>query len=86
MLSKPIICMFTTIEDLDHHVRAIYGDSKKSFDGDRWLVPWQGLGQGNRAGPQIWAVVSTPVLNYLRNERYGVALKTSISGDVIRLC
>jgi hypothetical protein len=48
------------------------------------LAPCQGLGQRNGAGPQIWAVVSTPVPNYLRSEGYGVAFKTSISGDVIR--
>jgi hypothetical protein len=76
--------MFSTIQDLGHHVRTIYGDSKKSFGGNLWLVPCQGLCQGNGAGPQIWAVVSTPVLNCLRSEGYGVAFKTSISGDHIR--
>jgi hypothetical protein len=81
---EPIICMFSTIQDLEHHVRTIYGDAKKSFGGNLWLVPCQGLGQGNGAGPQIWAVVSTSVLNYLRSEGYGVAFKTSISGDHIR--
>jgi hypothetical protein len=81
---EPIICMLSTIQDLEHHVRTIYGDSKKSFGGNLWLVPCQGLGQGNGAGPQIWAVVSTPVLNYLRSEGYGVAFKTSILGDHIR--
>jgi hypothetical protein len=84
MPSDPIICILTTIQDLEHHVRTIYGDSKKSFGGSLWIVPCQGLGQGNGAGPQIWAVVSTPVLNYLRSEGYGVAFKTSISGDLIR--
>jgi hypothetical protein len=85
MPSNPIICMFTTIQDLDHHIQPIYGDSKKSFGGNLWLVPCQGLGQGNGVGPQIWAVVTTPVLNYLRSEGYGVAFKTSISGeDLIR--
>jgi hypothetical protein len=31
---EPIICMFSTIQDLEHHVRTIYGDSKKSFGGN----------------------------------------------------
>jgi hypothetical protein len=84
MPSEPIICMFTTIEDLEHHIRTICGDSKKSFGRNLWLVPCQGLGQRNGAGPQMWAVVSTPVLYYLHTEGYGVAFKTSISGDVIR--
>jgi hypothetical protein len=35
MPPEPIICMFTTIEDLEH-VRTIYGDSKKYFGGNLW--------------------------------------------------
>ena len=64
----PIVCMFTTIQRLDHYIRTVYGDSKLSFSGKLWTVPIQGVGQGNGAGPQIWAVVSTPVLNMLRAE------------------
>jgi hypothetical protein len=61
----PIICMFTTIQNLKHYVCTIYGDSLLSFGGTIWTVPIQGVGQGNGAGPQIWAVVSTPVLDML---------------------
>ena len=39
------------------------------------------MGQGNGAGPQIWAVVSTPVLNMLREEGYGAFFEASISGE-----
>ena len=39
------------------------------------------MGQGNGAGPQIWAVVSTPVLNMLRKEGYGAFFEASISGE-----
>jgi hypothetical protein len=71
-------------KDLEHHYRTIYGDSKRNFGSNLWLAPCQGLGQGNGAGPQRWAVVSTPVLNYLRSEGCGVAFKASISGRVIQ--
>jgi hypothetical protein len=61
---QPIISMFDTIQKLEHHVRTVFGESKLSFV-QQGEVPIQGVGQGNGAGPQIWALVSTPVLNML---------------------
>jgi hypothetical protein len=81
--AQPIICMFTTIQNLEHYIRTVYGDSELSFTGKLWAVPIQGVGQGNGAGPQIWAVVSTPVLNMLRHEGYGVYFRTAITGTTI---
>jgi hypothetical protein len=45
----------------------------------------QGVYQGNGAGPVIWAVVSSPVLQILREEGYGDFFKAAISGKQIRL-
>jgi hypothetical protein len=45
----------------------------------------QGVYQGNGAGPVIWAVVSSPVLQILRQEGYGAFFKAAISGEEIRL-
>jgi hypothetical protein len=75
--------MFTTIQSLHHYIRAIYGDSIQQFCGALWDVPIQGVGQGNGAGPQIWAVVSTPVLNMLRAKGYGAFFRTVLSGESI---
>jgi len=35
-----------------------------------WLDPVTRIGQGNRAGPQIWAVVSTPLFKILHQEGF----------------
>jgi hypothetical protein len=43
-----------------------------------------GVGQGNGAGPAIWAVVSTPLLNMLRNSGVGSFFTSPISGKDIR--
>jgi hypothetical protein len=80
MREEPIVCMFSTIQNLKHYIWTVYGDSTISFGGDIWLVPIQGVGQGNGAGPQIWAAVSTPVLNLLRDMGYGASFKAAISG------
>ncbi len=38
-----------------------------------------GIGQGNGTGPAIWAVVSTPLLNVLREKGYGSEVVCPIS-------
>jgi hypothetical protein len=73
--------MFGTIQKLQHHVRTAFGDSKKFFAANTGKVPIQGVGQGNGAGPQIWALVSTPIFNMLRQMRYGIKLRSSISNQ-----
>jgi hypothetical protein len=74
------ICVFTTLQNLHHTVRTIYGDSKSCYGGKLWAVPYSGVGQGNSAGPAIWAVVSTPVLKMMKDEGFWFMYKTSIEG------
>jgi hypothetical protein len=75
--------MFETLQNLRHHVRSQYGDSKLLYDAKQGDVPIQGLGQGNGAGPAIWALISTPVLNMLRTHGYGIKITSCISGDYL---
>jgi hypothetical protein len=74
----PIISMFQTIQSLEHHVRTVFGESKKFFK-QAGTTPLQGVGQGNGAGPQIWALVSTPVLNMLRSQGLGATFVSALS-------
>jgi len=76
--------MFTTLQNLQQYVWTLYGNSTMWVGTEIWVVPVAGIGQGNGAGPQIWAVVSTPILNLLRQEGYGAALQASVSGDLIQ--
>jgi hypothetical protein len=48
-------------------------------------VPVHGLGQGNGAGPTIWALVSMRVLNMLQIQGYGFFYMTCISQEEINL-
>jgi hypothetical protein len=75
---QPIISMFDTIQKLQHHVRTIHGTSKVHFV-QQGEIPIQGVGQGNGAGPQIWALVSTPVLNMLRESGLGATFVSALS-------
>jgi hypothetical protein len=78
MRKEPIISMFETIQKLEHHVRTAFGESKICFV-QRGSKPLQGVGQGNGAGPQIWTLVSTPVLNMLRAEGLGAEFQSALS-------
>jgi hypothetical protein len=75
--SNPITSMFQTIQSLEHHVRTSFGQSK-SFFKQTSAIPLQGVGQGNGAGPQIWALVSTPVLNMLRSQGLGASFVSAL--------
>jgi Reverse transcriptase (RNA-dependent DNA polymerase) len=81
---KPVvITMFETIQNLRHHVRSQYGDSDLFYQAHQSTAPIQGLGQGNGAGPTIWALISTPVLNMLRTHGFGIKITSCISGDYL---
>jgi hypothetical protein len=69
------------MQNLHHTLRTIYGDSKSGYGGTSWaVVPYCGIVQGNETGPDIWAVVSTPVLKMMKDEDVGYMYKTSIEG------
>jgi hypothetical protein len=78
--TQPIISMFQTIQELSHHTRTVVGESQTGYKSNS-TIPIQGVGQGNGAGPQIWAVVSTRFLNMLRNKGLGAKFRSAISGD-----
>ena len=82
---KSIInCLFTTLQEAIHRVRTGFGDSKGSYGGKVWLIPIHGIGQGNGAGPAIWAVVSSPLLNVLREKGYGCEIQCPLSSEYFR--
>lgn len=81
-VSKTAIdCLFSTLQGATHQVRTGFGDSAIYYRGDKWLIPLHSIGQGNGAGPAIWAVVSTPLLNILCKKGFGCEIINPISGE-----
>jgi len=79
-IAKPaLVCMFSTIQHLRHHIWTLFSDSQISTNTNLWAVPISGIGQGNGAGPQIWAVVSTPILDMLSDVDFGASFKLVVS-------
>jgi len=62
--------MIATLAQLKHHVRSAFGNSSISQGQEDWPEPAAGIGQGNGASPQIWAAVSTPLFEILREEGF----------------
>ena len=79
----PIVSMFSSIQNMKNYVRTAYGDSTQSFGGTNWTIPIHGVGQGNGAGPAIWAAVSTPILNMMRDAGFGTTFRSALTGEVI---
>jgi hypothetical protein len=79
-----INCLFDTLQNATHQVRTAYGDSDFTYGGETWDKPMHGVGQGNGAGPAIWAVVSTPILNMLRSKGLGCKFISPFSSKVTK--
>jgi hypothetical protein len=76
--------MFSTLQNLEHTIQTAYGDSEDTYGGDMWVISMQGVYQVGGAGPLIWAVVSSPLLDIMCEEEFGTFFKTSLSAQVIR--
>jgi len=53
--------MTDTIGEMKHYIQTAYGDSTTGQNVKDWKALIVGIGQGNRAGSQIWVAVSTPL-------------------------
>ena len=49
----------------------------------QFLIPLQGLGQGNGVAPTAWAVISTVLINMMHTAGFGIQLCTGLSLTMI---
>jgi hypothetical protein len=67
-----VMMLFSTIRDMKHFIRTAYGDSREFYHEQD--VPFHGILQGNGAGPTIWAMVSSPLLDRMREKGHGIQI------------
>jgi len=72
--------MVRTLQRMRHHTRMAFGDLVVSKGRREWGGPIAGIRQGNGAGPQIWAAVSSPLFDILRSDGFFALLIGAISG------
>jgi hypothetical protein len=73
------LMMFGTLAKVQHYIRTTYGDSTTAYSCIE--LPFQGVYQGNGAGPGIWLLVSIPIINMLKTAGFGFTVRTVLSGD-----
>jgi len=71
---KSVFSMISTLQQMDHHIWTTYGDSAKSGNWKKWGSLITGMGQGNGAGPQIRAAVSSPLLELMKEDVFLLCL------------
>jgi hypothetical protein len=78
----PLLSMFITLQKMNRFIGTAFGVSLSSF---RCVdVPFQGLRQGNGAGPTGWAVVSAPIINMVRAAGFGATFVSALTCAVIK--
>jgi len=74
-----VTSMVDTLHGMQNHVRTTHGDSSQAKGRKQWNSPTAGIGQGNGAGPSIWAAVSSPMFDVMRQEGFYALLTGAIS-------
>jgi hypothetical protein len=71
--------MFGTLAQVDHYVRTNFGDSTTTYACIE--IPFQGVYQGNGAGPGIWLLVSIPIINMLKARGFGFTVTNAMTRE-----
>jgi hypothetical protein len=79
---EPIASMFLTLQQSSHSISTAFGISRENY-GRNHNIPLQGVGQGNGAGPAIWAAISTVIITTMRTAGHGLHILSAISGILI---
>ena len=78
--------MFLTIQQCNHKVRTSFGDSEKTYGNQEEKgEPLLGVGQGNGAGPTIWAIISSVLFQAMHAEGFKVEFAAKLSKDIVEL-
>ena len=83
--AAPIRAMFTTIQKMRHFTSSAFGTSTNYYDTLLLMEILNGILQGNCFGPGTWAAVSTPLLDMLRGEGFGMQLQSPLSNERLHI-
>ena len=76
--------ILTTVQQMKIHLRTAFGDTEESIP-NAPTTPFQGILQGNGAGPAIWLAVSAFLVNLLRARGHGTSITAPITGTLRRI-
>jgi hypothetical protein len=70
--------MLATIQEMEHHIRTAFGDSKGYYGNDPSQPPPQGILQGSGSGPAGWSSIAAVVVKAMRDQGFGYSVWTLI--------
>ena len=79
---KPLLSMFNTLQVAHHYTMTAFGVSERTYR-SMLDIPLQGIGQGNGAGPSIWAVINAPIISLLKRKGGGAIFRTAIALSIL---
>lgn len=84
----PIRSMFNTYQNTQFKSKSVYGVSKVLFGGqeENYIAKPQGVGQGNGAGPPVWAIVSSRMFQILKKRNLVTTFTCPVSKQALQLC
>jgi len=71
--------MFQTLRLMKFFLRTAYGDSATFYGGGLDLLPFQGVCQGNGAGPAVWLALSICIIHMLHTYGHTSTVSSAIS-------
>jgi hypothetical protein len=77
--------MIETIQEMEHHIRTSFGDSKSSYGPNPTGPPPQGILQGNGAGPATWTAITAVLVKCMKAEGFGFDSWSVISQRALSL-
>jgi hypothetical protein len=84
ILLAPLVSMFKVLQEANYKIRTAYGDSTKTCVSPQ-LILFQGVGQGNGAGPAIWVAISAAIIQMLYTAGFGLTLHSALSGTLVAI-
>ena len=73
--------LFQVLQTAEHNIKTGYGVSKTGYGETN--PPAQGSGQGNGLGPTVWALISSRMMQMMKNKGHGVNMRSSLSLAII---
>ncbi|HEY9815206.1 MAG TPA: reverse transcriptase domain-containing protein, partial [Candidatus Obscuribacterales bacterium] len=80
-----LLSMFLPLQYAKHFVRTAWGVSKQHYSSNREGTPFHGSGQGNGAGPAIWAVISFVLIRIMMQGQQTANFPSALSNTVLSL-
>ncbi|CAJ1943904.1 unnamed protein product [Cylindrotheca closterium] len=79
---RALSSMFNMLSSATHWVRTGFGDSEHTFKPPS-VIPFQGCGQGNGAGPPIWISVSSVLITMMEAMGYGFECLSALESQLV---